>query len=88
MSTFVWRGFLKSEQNEQDSESNVALDKASFQHGMAYADFKDLPWTIIAGKVLLDKAFRLAKNRKYDRYRHGIASMVYSFFDKKHDQTP
>ena len=43
MSTFVWRGFLKSEQNEQDSESNVALDKASFQHGMAYADFKDLP---------------------------------------------
>ena len=55
---------------------------------MAYADFKDLPWTIIAGKVLLDKAFRLAKNWKYDRYRHGIASMVYSFFDKKHDQTP
>ena len=30
-----------------------------------------------------DKAFNIAKNPKYDRYRRGIASMVYKCFDKK-----
>ena len=32
---------------------------------------------------ILDKAFNIAKNSKYDRYQRGIASMVYKFFDKK-----
>ena len=30
-----------------------------------------------------DKAFDVAKNPKYDRYRIRFASMVYKFFDKK-----
>ena len=30
-----------------------------------------------------DAAFNIAKNLKYDRYQHGLASMVYKFFDKK-----
>ena len=30
-----------------------------------------------------DKAFNFAKNRKYDRYQWGLASIVYTFFDKK-----
>ena len=47
---------------------------------MAYPDFKNLAWTSVAGKLLLDKAFRLAKNPKYGRYQHGIASIVYNFF--------
>ena len=30
-----------------------------------------------------DKAFNIAKNPKYDGYQRGLASMVYTFFDKK-----
>ena len=44
-----------------------------------------MAWTTVAGKLLLDKAFRIAKNPEYERYQHGIASIVYNFFDKKHD---
>ena len=33
-------------------------------------------------KILCDKAFNIAKNPKYG-YQHGLASMVYKFFDKK-----
>ena len=33
--------------------------------------------------VLYDKAFNIAKIPKYDGYLHGLASMVYKFFDKK-----
>ena len=31
---------------------------------------------------MCDKAFNIAKNRKYG-YQHGLASIVYKFFDKK-----
>ena len=34
-------------------------------------------------KVLRDKAFNIAKYPKYDRYQRGLASMAYTFFDKK-----
>ena len=34
-------------------------------------------------KLLRDKAFNIAKNPKYDGYQHGLASMVYKFFNKK-----
>ena len=53
------------------------LDKACFQHDMAYAR-----WTA-SDKVLRDKAFNITKNPKYDGYQRGLASMVYKFFDKK-----
>ena len=59
------------------------LDKAFFQHDMAYRDFKDLARRTAADKVLRDKAFNIAKNPKYDRYQEGLASMVYKFFDRK-----
>ena len=58
------------------------LDKACFQHDMAYGDFKDLKRRT-AADVLRDKAFNIAKNPKYDGYQRGLASMVYKFFDKK-----
>ena len=38
------------------------LDKAFFQHDMAYGDFKDLKKRTVADKVLRDKAFNIAKN--------------------------
>ena len=59
------------------------LDKACFRHDMAYGHFKDLVKRTQSDKVLRDKAFKIAKNPKYDGYQRGLASMVYKFFDKK-----
>ena len=59
------------------------LNKACFQHDMAYGDFKDLKKRTAAYKVLRDKAFNIAKDPKYDGYQRGLASMVYKIFDKK-----
>ena len=50
---------------------------------MAYADFKDLKRRTDSDKILRDKAFNIAKNRKYDGYQRGLASMGYKSFDKK-----
>ena len=38
------------------------LDKACFQHDMAYGDFKDLAKRTAADKVLRDKAFQIASD--------------------------
>ena len=59
------------------------LDKACFQNDMAYGYFKDLERRTASDKVLRDKAFNIAKNPKYDGYQRGLASIVYTFFDKK-----
>ena len=59
------------------------LDKAGFQHDMAYGDFKDLTRRTTSDKILHDKAFNIAKNLKYNGYERSLASMVYNFFDKK-----
>ena len=56
------------------------LDKACFQHDMAYGDFKDLTRRTASDKILRDKAFNTAKNLKYNGYQRGIACMVYNFF--------
>ena len=45
------------------------LDKAYFQHDMAYGDFKDLKRRAFSGQVLRDKAFHIAKNPNYDGYQ-------------------
>ena len=58
------------------------LDKACFQHDMAYRDFKDLARRTASDKVLRDIAFNIVKNPKCDRYQRGLASMVYKFYDK------
>ena len=50
---------------------------------MIYGDFKGMPRRTTSDKVLCDKVFKIAKNRKYDGYQCGIASMVYKFLDKK-----
>ena len=50
---------------------------------MTYGDFKKLNRRAADDKVLRDKAFDFAKNPKYDVYHHGLASMVYKYFDKK-----
>ena len=50
---------------------------------MAYRDFKDLTRRTTFDKALRDNSSNIAKNLKYDRYRRGMAKMVYNFFDKK-----
>ena len=59
------------------------LDKACFQHDMAYGKSKDLVKRTQSDKVLKDKAFKIANNPNYDGYQRGLASMVYKFFYKK-----
>ena len=59
------------------------LDKACFQHDMAYGKSKDLVKRTQSDKVLRNKAFKIASNPKYHGYQRGLASMVYKFFDKK-----
>ena len=59
------------------------LDKACFQHDMAYGRSKDLARRTQSDKVLRDKAFKIENYPKYDGYQRGLASMVYKFFDKK-----
>ena len=59
------------------------LDKAFFQHDMAYCKSEDLQKIIQSDKVSRDKAFKIAKNPKNDSYQRGLASIVYKFFDKK-----
>ena len=44
------------------------LDKACFQHDMAYGDFKDVTIRTAPDKILHDKAFNIAKNSEYDGY--------------------
>ena len=59
------------------------LDKASFQHDMAYGKSKYLIKRAQSDKVLRDKAFKIANNPKYNGYQRGLASMVYKCFDTK-----
>ena len=62
------------------------LDKACFQHDMAYGNFKDLARRTASDKVLRNKAFNIAKNPKYDRYQRELASMVTIFLIKNGKQ--
>ena len=50
---------------------------------MVYGDFNDLARRTTSDKVLRNKAFNIAKNRKYDGYQRCLDSMVYKFFDEK-----
>ena len=59
------------------------LDKACFQHDMAYGHFKHLARGKASDKILRDKAFNIAKNSNSGWYQINPALMVYKLFDKK-----
>ena len=59
------------------------LDKACFQHDMAYGKSQNLAKRTQSEKFSRDKAFKIASDPKYDGYQRGLASMVYNFFDTK-----
>ena len=58
------------------------LDKACFQHDMAYGDFKDLAKRTASDKVLRDKVFNIAKNPKYDGCQRGFLLWFINFLIK------
>ena len=62
------------------------LDKACFQHDMAYGDFKVLARRtarrIGSQKILRNKALNIAKNSKYDGYQRGLALWFINFLIK------
>ena len=56
-SRYIYRDSRYTYQNE--------IDKACFQHDMAYGDLKDLNRRTFVDKVLRDKAFNIAKDPEY-----------------------
>ena len=59
------------------------LDKACFQHDMAYGKAKDLVRRTQSDKVLSDKAFKIASNPKNDGYQTGLVLWSIHFLIKK-----
>ena len=86
----MWPIYKKQGKNPKIKETGDSryiyqdkLNKPCFQHDRAYGDFKDFTRRTASDKLLLDKAFNVAKNPKHDGYHRGLASMVYKCFDKK-----
>ena len=87
----AWGPFTKNNERIEKFENTEdtcyiyknELDKACFQHGMAYGDFKDLAKRTAFDKFLRDKAFNIAKNPKLDGYQRRLGSKFHRFFDKK-----
>ena len=52
------------------------LDKACFQHNIAYDKLKDFVKRTQSDKVLRDEAFKIASDPKYNGYQRGLATMV------------
>ena len=50
---------------------------------MAYGKSKDLAKRTQSGRVMKDKAFKIASDPKCDDDQRGLAWMIYKFFDKK-----
>ena len=59
------------------------LGKVCFAHNAAYSDSKDLAKRTISDNILKDRAYKIARNPKYDGYQRRLASMIYEFFNKK-----
>ena len=70
-------------QKFQETRDSRYIYQIELELDMACGDFKDLVIITASDKILLDKAFNIAKNTKYNGYQSGITSMVYKFFDKK-----
>ena len=58
------------------------LEKAFFQHDMAYGGFKDLPRRKASDKLLRYKAFNIAKNPKYDENQRTLLQLFINCFMK------
>ena len=59
------------------------IDKACFQHDMAYEDFKDLARRTASDKILRDKTFNIAKIRNMMDIREVLLQWFINFLIKK-----
>ena len=50
---------------------------------LVYSDGKNLARRTLSDTILGDRAYRIARNPKYDGHQSALGSMVYKFFDKK-----
>ena len=69
--------FTKLKKRIQKFMQTGDKDKLGFAHDAAYSDRTQ------SDKILKDKTFVIAKNPKYDGHQRGLASVVYTLFDKK-----
>ena len=58
------------------------LDKACFQHDIAYGKTKVLIKRTQSDKILKNKAFKIASDPKYDGYQRGLVQWFISFLIK------
>ena len=52
------------------------LDKACFQHNIAYGKSKDFAKRTQSDKVLRDEVFKIASDPKYNGYQRGLLSQI------------
>ena len=57
------------------------IDKACFQHDMAYGDFKDLARRTASDKILCNKAFYFVKTPKYDKLQRDLLHWLTNFLN-------
>ena len=61
---FTYSGCESFIKNRKRIYFSKKLEKDCFQHEAVYWDFKDLPRGTASDKILRDKAFNIAKNKK------------------------
>ena len=59
------------------------LDKACFQHDMAYNNYKRLKGRTQSDIALKNKAYKIAVNPNYNGFQRALASMVWTFFNER-----
>ena len=87
----AWGPFTKNKKRNQKVQEawdtnyiyKNEIDKACFQHYMAYGDFKDLATRTASDKGLRDKVFNIAKSLKYDGYQRGLAYALHEYLGKR-----
>ena len=87
----AWGPFTKNKERirkfkETEDTSYIyknELDKACFQHDMAYGDFKDLKRRTFSDKVLRDKAFNIAKILNMMDIKEGLLLCFINFLIKR-----
>ena len=55
------------------------FDEAYFQHDLAYGKLKCLRKITESDKVLIDKAYKIASDPKYDGFQRGLTSVVFKY---------
>ena len=85
----MWTIYLKQRKNSKIKETRDAtylyrnqLDKACFQHDMAYGGFKDLARRAASDKVLRDKAFNIAKNYYDGTQNYLVLRLIHRCFKR------